>query len=333
MLLPQGHVLFHYVMHIPPMSMGGNLEKMKLNERGRQTLGRQKPCKQAQHAKLYFDSPIWTDCPLSGRKQGESCVQEHKLHVLAIENQEYYRLTARNAFPYVEYISRLQDPNAEKLQFAGSTLNCIIIIEYELFCHLKRGSRRHLRICKVRIQYDIRTKLGLPLRPRESSEWAVWFEPRTHIYIYNNNTCTTSQSEFLKSVFCLANPTQIRQCSENIPQRTNILGLVLVSTHKETYLRWWSSNTSCSKRRLCTPLESWHFALLKVSKTGDPSGYSVDANWQVGSFRCGEWTMTADPISSPQSLHWRSGELAVASRESDILSLSPVALLPLQTIF
>ena len=46
-------------------------------------------------------------------------------------------------------------------------------------------------------------------------------------------------------------------------------------------------------------MESWHFALLKVSKTGDPSGYSVDANWQVGSFRCGEWTMTADPISPP----------------------------------
>ena len=32
-----------------------NLEKMKLKEMGRQKLGRQKPCKQAQQAKLYSD--------------------------------------------------------------------------------------------------------------------------------------------------------------------------------------------------------------------------------------------------------------------------------------
>ena len=32
-----------------------NLGKMKLNEPGRQKLGRQKPCKQAQHAKLHSD--------------------------------------------------------------------------------------------------------------------------------------------------------------------------------------------------------------------------------------------------------------------------------------
>ena len=32
-----------------------NLRKMKLNEPERQKLGRWKPCKQAQHAKLYSD--------------------------------------------------------------------------------------------------------------------------------------------------------------------------------------------------------------------------------------------------------------------------------------
>ena len=35
----------------------GNVWKMKLNEPGRQNLGRQKPCKQAQHAKLCSDLP------------------------------------------------------------------------------------------------------------------------------------------------------------------------------------------------------------------------------------------------------------------------------------
>ena len=48
--LPQVKIPIHNLKHIPPLKIWGSLQKMKLNEPGRQKLGRYKgPCKQAQH--------------------------------------------------------------------------------------------------------------------------------------------------------------------------------------------------------------------------------------------------------------------------------------------